>query len=775
MKFIPRVTRRFRARSFSQACAFLCGLHLAEAQQFQITDTSIDGLGRFTVSHVAAADSYYLLYRGDSPTNFPQVAALKLGQDGFGQLTDPATVNNVTAAFYRVLRVPLTQSLDVDGDGIPDVYELQHPAFLNPLNPGDAGLDYDGDGKSNLQEFRDGTDPAKLPDNPAAVASPIDPSRSTSVADATTFLYTGPNAIQSGVTNGTFDPLRVCVLRGRVRQRDGSILTGVTISVLRHSEFGLTKTRADGMFDLAVNGGELLTVIFTRPGYCPVQRQLQTPWADYLCLDDVTMMTMDPTATPVAFGTNSPAQVARGSISTDTDGSRQATLILPSGTCANVIINGTTQSCGALTLRATEFTVGTNGPASMPAGLPPTSGYTYCVELSADEAVAVGASTVQFNQPLCFYVENFLNFPVGQIVPTGYYDRQKGTWVASRNGRVIKVLDVINGAATIDADGDGAADTAAQLAALGITDEELQRVAALYSPGQTLWRTCITHFSPWDLNTPEGPPPGSKSPPSASNGPNMDKSNQSCGSIIEVERQTLGESLDIVGTPYRLHYHSDRARGYLQAYTIRIPLSEDTVPASLKRVDLKIEVAGRLFSQSYPAAPNQYATFTWDGLDAYGRVLSGTFPISVHVGFVYPATYYPPGQFEQSFAGFPNTTFAINNARGEITLWKDWKGITGNLLADTVGLGNWTIDVHHAYDPRSRTLHFGNGNRRSATALDLTVISTFAGGAFASANNGDGGPATAARLTVTSGLVVAPDGSLYIAEDVGNRVRKVGP
>ena len=83
--------------------------------------------------------------------------------------------------------------------------------------------------------------------------------------------------------------------------------------------------------------------------------------------------------------------------------------------------------------------------------------------------------------------------------------------------------------------------------------------------------------------------------------------------------------------------------------------------------------------------------------------------------------------------------------------------------------------MHHAYDPRSKTLHFGNGTRRSATALDLTVISTFAGGAFASANNGDGGPATAARLTITSGLAVGPDGSLYVAEEVGNRVRKVGP
>ena len=70
----------------------------------------------------------------------------------------------------------------------------------------------------------------------------------------------------------------------------------------------------------------------------------------------------------------------------------------------------------------------------MPANLPPSSGYTYCAELSADEAVAAGATDVRFSQPLPVYVENFLDFPVGSEVPTGYYDRQKGQWIASANG-----------------------------------------------------------------------------------------------------------------------------------------------------------------------------------------------------------------------------------------------------------------------------------------------------------------------------------------------------
>ncbi len=49
------------------------------------------------------------------------------------------------------------QNPDTDGDGIPDGWEVTHG--LNPLNPGDAGEDWDADGLTNLQEFQWGTDP----------------------------------------------------------------------------------------------------------------------------------------------------------------------------------------------------------------------------------------------------------------------------------------------------------------------------------------------------------------------------------------------------------------------------------------------------------------------------------------------------------------------------------------------------------------------------------------------------------------------------------------
>ena len=95
---------------------------------------------------------------------------------------------------------------------------------------------------------------------------------------ATAFLYTGPNPIQTGVAEGTIDPVRVAVIRGRVLDRQDNPLPGVNITVHNHSEFGQTMSRADSRFDMAVNGGGQLTLQYAKDSYLPAQRQVDTPW-----------------------------------------------------------------------------------------------------------------------------------------------------------------------------------------------------------------------------------------------------------------------------------------------------------------------------------------------------------------------------------------------------------------------------------------------------------------------------------------------------------------
>jgi RHS repeat-associated protein len=558
-----------------------------------------------------------------------------------------------------------------------------------------------------------------------------------------------------------------------VLNRDGTPLSGVKISILAHPEFGSTMSRADGMFDMAVNGGGLLTVDCEKAGYLGSQRQVNTPWQDYVWLPDVMMIQADTQVTSIDLSSSASVQMARGSVVNDSDGTRQATLLFPQDVKANMTLpDGTTQTLTTMHVRATEYTVGANGSKAMPAELPPTSGYTYAVELSVDEAA--GAADVSFNRPLYFYVENFLNFSVGSIVPVGYYNRSLGLWIASNNGLVIKIISITNGMADLDVNGSSLPANASQLAALNITDAERQQLTSVYHQGQSLWRVPITHFSPWDCNWPFGPGPGAGGP----NGGNPQTDNppkdpcESEGSIIGCQNQELGEAVNIAGTPFSLHYQSGRVPGHKVDNTLKIPLSNASVPANLKRIDLEISVAGRLFTQNFSNVSNQSYTFTWDGKDAYGRTFPGAQPITVNIGYVYNAVYQTPGQLDQAFAEF-GTSLTGNRARQEITIWQKWQGSIGAWDARGQDIGGWSLSVHHAYDPYGRILYLGDGGRRSASAEISSIITTEAGNGFLDYSV-DGGPATQTSLGYPNGVAVGGNGSIYIADTGDHRIRRVG-
>ncbi len=631
-----------------------------------------------------------------------------------------------------------------------------------------------------------------VPD-PEIAAPKLDPGAVTSVYDATKFLYTGANPVQRDVKPGAISDQQVAVLRGHVQDRDGKPIGGVRVTVLDHPELGLTDTRADGAFDLAVNGGGV-TLQFEVAGFLTAQRTLAANWQDYETLDDVVMVPVDPNVKTIDPNADAPFQVVRGTPSVDKDGRRQATLLVPKGVKATMTLpDGSTKPVSELDIRATEFTYGDQGDEAMPGTLPANSGYTYAAEFSVDEALQNHATQVNFDQPLIDYTENFIGAPVGGAVPTGYYDRETGAWRAAHNGRVIKLL-----AAGVDTDGDGKADTG-----LGMTDAERARLAELYTPGQELWRVPLTHFTPWDHNWPYGPPPGARAPQLKEfewkdpNDPCRQK-----GSIIGCETQTLGETVPVTGTGMTLNYSTDRTPGWKVGDTMQIPVV-GTIPPRLKGIQLTIDVAGQHVEKRWcdpsfpttgeatckglpPITPNISYGFRWDGLDAYDRTIQGRVTATIKVIYVYEFNYYGSNDsdWQASFSQFGSDSevFDGRGACGNVSGTMDTHFFCGVPVGQTItraigawdarptdGLGGWTLSDHHAYDPVERTLHRGDGSTIRAQALP-PVAQTIAGSRSRGVGGGegsdnfpkDGEDAAGANIDYLGDYVRSPDGNLYL-------------
>lgn len=94
------------------------------------------------------------LYAGPIDTRFRNLTAKSVELRLEGEASKPPVVAHPPEnyGFLTIAGV-----VDRDEDGMADDWELAHG--LNPNDPSDAALDPDGDGRSNLQEYLDGTDP----------------------------------------------------------------------------------------------------------------------------------------------------------------------------------------------------------------------------------------------------------------------------------------------------------------------------------------------------------------------------------------------------------------------------------------------------------------------------------------------------------------------------------------------------------------------------------------------------------------------------------------
>ena len=606
-----------------------------------------------------------------------------------------------------------------------------------------------------------------------------------------------------------YDANRFSLITGMVLDAFDLPMKDVSVSIHNHLEYGTVTTDDQGRFTLPVEGGSTMTVVYQKPALITSHRQVYVPWNDIAIAETIRMIAEDSAATVVTFDGNPDTVVTHRSTPVgDEFGSRSATMVFTGDNRAWMVdeYGNDVQELSTITTRATEFAT----PESMPARLPPNSAYTYCAELSVDEA-----KRVRFDKPVVVWVENFLGFEVGGIVPVGYYDRDKGVWVPSDNGVVVRLLDTDSDGIVdaLDSDGDDLPD---DFDGNGSFSDEVIGLddGAAYPPDATFWRASVTHFTPWDWNWPYGPPEDAISPNPESE-PDIDQQieddcqGSNC-SFVEERSRVFHEDIPIPGTDMTLHYASDRVSGYQTG--IYIPASGDTIPASVNRIIVQADIAGRRFEQTLPPLSNQKAEFVWDGLDHLGRPAQGAFFFKFRIGFVYTAVYYRA--IDDLFMAFMQTGafdykggggYSQIPTRKEVILWKRYQSrITrpSNEFGKGTIAEGWTLSSHHYVSPTDPTaLHKGSG---TVLRNRIDIIETVAGNGFdgfgvcdggefllysyspetsesmespdpptATDSCADGGLATEASLSFPLDITVDDAGSLFIADTDNHRIRKV--
>ena len=619
------------------------------------------------------------------------------------------------------------------------------------------------------------------PPDPGQAAPGLDNRGAVLMKSSTAFLYTNSNPIQTGVSTNTIDEARAAVLRGQVSDTNEQALAGVTVSVLGHEEYGQTVTRTNGEFDLSVNGGAALTLVFHKAGYLSLQRTVPAQWQEFQVTEAVVMTPLDANVTAIDFPTNV-LQVAQSSEVEDDSGRRQFTLIIPPNTHAAMVLqDGSTQALDRAHIRITEFTRGDLGPEAMPADLPPETEYTYAADYTADEALDVNAKSVVFQPDLYGYLTNFLGLPVGVAIPQGWLDKEISAWVPDEDGRVIRFLAVSNGLAELDVNSDGLAEEAGALAGMGFSDAERQKLAELYAAGSELWRVPMAHFSDLNFSVGVGPAniaPYPFNPIFFGNHPTPHPHIQGGMGTVEIQNQVFHEDIGIAGTPFSLHYASDRAAGYKAGRTLEIPVISTSIP-TLQGIQLQIQVAGRSFEESFAPTNHLVYPFEWDGRDAYGRMLQGRQPLTYRIGYQCTGYYMrPPTNLSATFAG-SSGEYITNPVTGERvparklqTLWQEETTEIGGWNMAEYSLGGWMLSVHHVFDPVAGIVYLGNGRKQNINGSGSSVMMNVAG-TGTNGFSGDGEPGTQAQMSNPGGIAVASDGTTYVADTANHRIRRM--
>ncbi|HEY5962214.1 MAG TPA: RHS repeat-associated core domain-containing protein [Polyangiaceae bacterium] len=601
-----------------------------------------------------------------------------------------------------------------------------HPAVPAPPVEGACadGIDNDKDGKLDCSDVD-----CLSPGGECVAAPPLDRTVPTTVAESAAYLYQGDNPLQKGVTKNAIDAQRVAMLRGRTLDATGQPLAAVKLSVKGHPEYGSTYSRGDGAFDMAVNGGSRLVLEYERAGYLPLQRAVQPGWQRYLVVPDAGLVVASTQVTHVTANNAQPQSIV-GERHSDEYGDRQPLVVIDANTTVQAQLpDGTAKELDALSVTTTEYPISRDNRYA-PGSITLSGGFSFGLEFAVKEATALGADHVAFSQPVSIYVENLADMAVGSRLVLQQYDRQSGQWESAQRGNVIRLLDAKDGAAAVDVDGDGNADSDATLEQLGITASDRSELGHRYRAGQVLWHAEVSHFSGLNLQA-QGTLPANALPPVRRGiiAKTLDAPTYRNGAVVEYQASTHAESIS--GTPFTLHYQSNRTLSYGAGRELEVPLLGDSVPSGLRKIRSRVTVAGRSFEKEFTSlAANLRHSVVWDGTSPSGALLQGQQTAEVSIAYVYADA---------------------NNAKLEAILPLSFSVPLSNWDARAYAMGGFSIDAQHVFDPAQQIIYFGDGTQRSGNNVSLAAKSANADSDF--------------DLGTPDSLFVSADGSLVVTDD----------
>lgn len=159
----------------------------------------------------------------------------------------------------------------------------------------------------------------------------------------------------------------------------------------------------------------------------------------------------------------------------------------------------------------------------------------------------------------------------------------------------------------------------------------------------------------------------------------------SCGSIIDLDTQSLIEHIPVVGADFPLSYSTDRDPARALSYQYDLLLNPYWISSSATKVliDVMYDNITETIEVSSPSQFKSRYKYLWDGRNRSGSVA------------IYPKLF----SFE--LREFPSSGHPLGRGRTNVYL--------GSFNAKSVGLGGWTLGVHHYYNKELSRLYKGNG------------------------------------------------------------------